>query len=303
MQKEKEMTQPAIGNFKRTKEIMQKYGLHAKKGFGQNFLTNPTVLSGIVDAAEITKNDNVIEIGPGLGALTEKLAQRAGKVVALELDTDLIPVLADVLSEFDNIEVLNQDVLKVNLPQLIQTHFADPTKPVKVVANLPYYITSPILMHLLGTKIDWAGITVMMQKEVAERLAAKPGTKEYGSLTLAIEYRMDAKIAFNVSRRSFVPAPNVDSAIVTLMKRAEPLSIQPQDEKQLFGLIKSCFAHRRKSLWNNLKPYFKKDAVKQEQMEIILANQALDPQIRPERLTLNQFIDLANAMGEAKLFG
>ena len=296
------MSKEAIGNLSRTKAIMQKYHLHAKKGFGQNFLTNPAVLNGIVDAAAISPTDNVIEIGPGLGALTEKLAQRAGQVLALELDTDLLPVLADVLSDYDNVTVLNQDVLKANLPLLIAEHFADPAKPVKVVANLPYYITSPILMHLLGTPVEWANITVMMQKEVAERLAAQPGTKDYGALTLAIEYKMDAKLAFTVSRRSFVPAPNVDSAIVTLTQRAQPLAVLPSSEKQLFALIKTCFAHRRKSLWNNLKPYFKKDAAKTAAVKQVLADLGLDPQIRPERLSLDQFIQLANALQAVGMF-
>ncbi len=292
----------AIGNLNRTRELMEKYHLRAKKGFGQNFLTNPTVLDGIVKAAAITKDDNVIEIGPGLGALTEKLAAAAGQVVALELDSDLLPVLADVLSGFDNVTVLNQDVLKADLPTLVKTEFAHPERPVKVVANLPYYITSPILLQLLNSPVAWAGITVMMQKEVAERLAAKPGTKDYGSLTLAIEYRMDAKLAFTVSRRSFVPAPNVDSAIVNLTPRKAALATQPASEKQLFALIRTCFAHRRKSLWNNLKPYFKKDEEKKAAATAVLEKLALDPQIRPERLTLDQFIQLANAMGEAGLF-
>lgn len=290
------MKKSAIGNRGRTREILEKYHLHAKKGFGQNFLTNPAVLGGIVDAAAIGPNDNVIEIGPGLGALTERLADRAKQVVAIELDDDLIPALADVLADYDNVTVIHDDVLKVNLPALIADHFDDGS--VKVVANLPYYITTPILMALLQVPVQWAGITVMMQKEMAERLAAKPGTKEYGALTLAIEYKMDAKLAFTVSRRSFVPAPNVDSAIVTLTQRAEPLAVQPADEKQLFSLIKTCFAHRRKSLWNNLKPYFQKDADKRVKVEQILKDLAIDPQIRPERLTLAQFIDLANALRE-----
>ena len=214
-----------IGNRKATRSILDENGIHAKKGFGQNFLTDPEILQRIVNAAEVTKDDNVIEIGPGIGALTEQLAQAAGQVVAVEIDQDLIPVLEKTLADYDNVTVINQDILKANLPQLIQEHFTDPEKPIKVVANLPYYITSPILMNLLANPIQWASITVMMQKEVAQRLTAKLGTKQYGSLTLAIEYQMDAKIAFNVSRHSFIPSPNVDSAIVVLKQRQEPLEV------------------------------------------------------------------------------
>lgn len=290
-----------IGSLNRTREIMKKYGIYAKKGFGQNFLTDLNVLKNIVRAAEITKEDNVIEIGPGLGALTEQLAQAAGQVVALEIDTDLLPVLDEVLAPYANVKVINQDVLKADLSSLIQDEFEDPTRPIKVVANLPYYITSPILMRLLESPVDWDMICVMMQKEVAQRLAAKPGTKEYGSLTLAIEYRMQAQIAFGVSRHAFVPSPNVDSAIVTLTRRDQPLSVQPFDERRFFGFVKSCFAHRRKSLWNNLKPLAGKDKEQQARIQTCLAELDISPQVRPEKLTLEQFIALANQLHTQKL--
>lgn len=295
------MAKAEIGNSRRTREIIQKYGVRAKKGFGQNFLTDLNVLTGIVDAAQITKEDNVIEIGPGLGALTEQLAKAAGEVVALEIDADLLPVLADVLAPHDNVKVLNQDVLKANLPELIQTEFADPNRPVKVVANLPYYITSPILMGLLNSSVKWAAICVMMQKEVADRLTAKVGTKQYGSLTLAIEYSMTAELAFGVSRHSFVPAPNVDSAIVVLRPRTTPLAVQPFDRQKLFGFIKACFAHRRKNLWNNLKPIVGKDAEQQAATKQILADLAIASTDRPETLTLEQFIELANALHQQSI--
>lgn len=295
------MAKAEIGNGRRTREIIQKYGVRAKKGFGQNFLTDLNVLTGIVDAAQITKEDNVIEIGPGLGALTEQLAKAAGEVVALEIDADLLPVLADVLAPYDNVKVLNQDVLKANLPELIQTEFADPTRSVKVVANLPYYITSPILMGLLNSSVKWAAICVMMQKEVADRLTAKVGTKQYGSLTLAIEYSMTAELAFGVSRHSFVPAPNVDSAIVVLRPRTTPLAVQPFDRQKLFGFIKACFAHRRKNLWNNLKPIVGKDAEQQAATKQILADLAIASTDRPETLTLEQFIELANALHQQSI--
>lgn len=292
---------PEIGSRTRTRAIMEKYGIRTKKSFGQNFLTDLNVLNNIVAAADISKGDNVIEIGPGIGALTEQLAQAAGEVVALEIDADLIPVLDEVLAPYDNVIVLNQDVLAANLPELIQQQFSDPTKPVKVVANLPYYITSPILMNLLASPVDWAAICVMMQKEVAQRLTAKPGTKQYGALTLAIEYQMDAKIAFDVSRRVFVPSPNVDSAIVVLTPRQQPLTVQPFDKQKLFGFIRGCFAHRRKSLWNNLQGVVGKDKTVKERLATILDDLQISPQIRPERLTLAQFIALANALHTAKL--
>ncbi|MBB1094684.1 16S rRNA (adenine(1518)-N(6)/adenine(1519)-N(6))-dimethyltransferase RsmA [Limosilactobacillus agrestis] len=292
---------PEIGSRTRTRAIMEKYGIRTKKSFGQNFLTDLNVLKNIVEAAEITANDNVIEIGPGIGALTEQLAQAAGEVLALEIDQDLIPVLKEVLSPYDNVKVINQDVLQANLPALIKQEFKDPSRPIKVVANLPYYITSPILMNLLASPVEWATICVMMQKEVAQRLTAKPGTKQYGALTLAIEYQMRAKIAFDVSRKVFVPAPNVDSAIVVLTPRTEPLPVQPFDKQKLFGFIRGCFAHRRKSLWNNLQSVIGKDPAVKEKITTVLTQLGISPQIRPEKLTLEQFVELANALHHQKL--
>lgn len=292
---------PEIGSRTRTRAIMEKYGIRTKKSFGQNFLTDLNVLKNIVEAADITANDNVIEIGPGIGALTEQLAQAAGEVLALEIDQDLIPVLKEVLSPYDNVKVINQDVLQANLPELIKREFKDPSRPIKVVANLPYYITSPILMNLLASPVEWATICVMMQKEVAQRLTAKPGTKQYGALTLAIEYQMQAKIAFDVSRKVFVPAPNVDSAIVVLTPRTNPLPVQPFDKQKLFGFIRGCFAHRRKSLWNNLQSVIGKDPAVKEKMTAVLTQLDISPQIRPEKLTLEQFIELANALHQQNL--
>lgn len=292
---------PEIGSRTRTRAIMEKYGIRTKKSFGQNFLTDLNVLKNIVEAADITANDNVIEIGPGIGALTEQLAQAAGEVLALEIDQDLIPVLKEVLSPYDNVKVINQDVLQANLPELIKKEFKYPSRPIKVVANLPYYITSPILMNLLASPVEWATICVMMQKEVAQRLTAKPGTKQYGALTLAIEYQMQAKIAFDVSRKVFVPAPNVDSAIVVLTPRTNPLPVQPFDKQKLFGFIRGCFAHRRKSLWNNLQSVIGKDPAVKEKMTAVLTQLDISPQIRPEKLTLEQFIELANALHQQNL--
>lgn len=292
---------PEIGSRTRTRAIMEKYGIRTKKSFGQNFLTDLNVLKNIVEAADITANDNVIEIGPGIGALTEQLAQAAGEVLALEIDQDLIPVLKEVLSPYDNVKVINQDVLQANLPELIKKEFKDPSRPIKVVANLPYYITSPILMNLLASPVEWATICVMMQKEVAQRLTAKPGTKQYGALTLAIEYQMQAKIAFDVSRKVFVPSPNVDSAIVVLTPRTNPLPVQPFDKQKLFGFIRGCFTHRRKSLWNNLQSVIGKDPAVKEKMTAVLTQLDISPQIRPEKLTREQFIELANALHQQNL--
>lgn len=290
-----------IGNKKTTHSIMDRFDIHAKKGFGQNFLTDPAILQGIVRAADVSDEDNVIEIGPGIGALTEQLAKAAGEVLALEIDRDLIPVLKETLADYDNVTVVNEDVLKANLPQLVQEHFSDPEKPLKVVANLPYYITSPIIMNLLSSPLTFTSITVMMQKEVAQRLTAKPGTKEYGALTLAIEYQMDSKIAFKVSRHSFVPAPNVDSAIVVLQQKKDKLPLEPFDKKKLFSFIRGCFGHRRKSLWNNLQNVVGKDPQTKEKITDVLNQLDISTQIRPEKLTLEQYIKLLNAFHEEAL--
>lgn len=295
------MTSSAIGSDSRTREIMQKYGLHAKKGFGQNFLTDQAILQNIVSAAEIDRHDNVIEIGPGLGALTQQLAQAAGQVIGLEIDGDLLPVLKDVLAPYKNVKILQQDVLKADLPTLIQEEFKQPDAPIKVVANLPYYITSPILMGLLNSPIDWDLICVMMQKEVADRLTAKVGTKQYGSLTLAIEMSMDAELAFGVSRHSFVPQPNVDSAIVVLRRRSSPLPVTPFDRQKILHFIKICFAHRRKNLANNLKALSGKDSDKKQAVLMVLDQLQIDSRIRPEQLNLTQFIQLGNALHDHNL--
>ena len=287
---------PAVGNPIRTRAILEKYRLRAKKSLGQNFLTDLNVLQNIVEAAGITPDDNVIEIGPGIGALTEQLAIAGGEVLALEIDTQLMDVLDEVLDPYNNVEVINADVLKANLPDLVQTKFTDPTAPIKVVANLPYYITTPILMQFLNSTTKWDSITVMMQKEVAQRITSDPGVKAYGSLSLTVQYEMDAKIAFEVSRKVFVPSPNVDSAIVVLEPRKEALPTQPIDEKAMFKLIKGCFAHRRKSLWNNLQTVYGKTPEIREQMQAALDEIKVDSQIRPEQLSLEQFVALSNAL-------
>jgi len=220
-----------------TRAILERHGFTFKKSFGQNFLTDTNILQKIVDTAEIDKKVNVIEIGPGIGALTEFLAESAAEVLAFEIDDRLVPILADTLRDFDNVTVVNQDILKVDLAQYI-AEFKNPDLPVKVVANLPYYITTPILMHLIESGILFSEFVVMMQKEVADRISAQPNTKSYGSLSIAVQYYMTAKVAFIVPRTVFVPAPNVDSAILKMVRRDQP-AVEVQDEKFFFKVSKA----------------------------------------------------------------
>lgn len=290
-----------IGNAKSTKAIMNRFGLHAKKGYGQNFLTDPSILQRIVEAANINRNDNVIEIGPGLGALTQQLATKAGSVLAIEIDQDLIPVLDNLFHEESRVKIMQGDVMKLDLGKLITDQFDDPNRPVKVVANLPYYITTPILMKLLNASVTWDCICVMMQKEVAERVTAHPDTKEYGALTLAVTARMDAKIAFGVSKRYFMPSPKVDSAIVLLTPRTVPISPQPADMDKMFTVIRGCFAHRRKNLRNNLRALIGKDSVKIDAAAKAIEPLGINLQQRPGELSLSQYSAMTNNLIQAKL--
>ncbi|KRM00077.1 16S rRNA (adenine(1518)-N(6)/adenine(1519)-N(6))-dimethyltransferase RsmA [Liquorilactobacillus satsumensis] len=290
---------PEIASPLRTKAIMNAYGLTFKKSLGQNFLTDVNVLHKIVTAAEISAADDVLEIGPGIGALTEQLAKKAHQVVALELDERLLPVLADTLAPYKNVTVLHQDVLKADLQQLLATNL-DGAHQLKVVANLPYYITSPIILHLLNTGIGFEALVVMMQKEVAERLSADPGTKAYGSLSVRVQYQMDVKTAFIVPRTVFVPQPNVDSAIVSLTP-LKTKQLLPFNEAAFFKVVKGCFAHRRKSLWNNLKSMFGKEETQKIALTRALAELELSPQLRAEKLTVQQFILLVNKLHELEL--
>ena len=284
-----------IANPTRTRAIMETYGLNFKKSLGQNFLTDINVLHKIVDAAEITLEDDVIEVGPGIGALTEQLAKRAHQVMALEIDERLIPVLDETLAPYSNVTVLQQDVLKADLQKLIAENF-DGQHHLKLVANLPYYITTPIIMHLLESPVQLDAIVVMMQKEVAQRLTAQPKTKDYGSLSIAVQYYTDAEIAFIVPKTVFVPQPKIDSAVVKLTSK-KPIK-QPQDEQQFMRLVKGSFVHRRKTLWNNLQGIYGKDAETKAKLEKGLAEVGIAKTIRPEALTISDFIDLANALIE-----
>jgi 16S rRNA (adenine1518-N6/adenine1519-N6)-dimethyltransferase len=281
---------PPIASPARTRAIMEEFGFRTKKQFGQNFLTNTDVLRRIVDAAEVTPADDVIEIGPGIGALTEFLAASAHQVLALEIDTNLLPVLAETMGPYPNVTVLNQDVLQADLPALIAEHF-DGEHQLKFVANLPYYITTPILMHLLTAPIEIAGITVMMQKEVASRLTAQSGTKDYGSLSIAVQNGMDVEVSFTVNRNAFVPAPNVDSAIVVLHKRATPRA-DITDQVAFTKLVKGSFAARRKTLWNNLQHLYGKETDAKLKIKAALNASELEPSVRAERLSIEKFAEL-----------
>ena len=278
----------------RTKEILQVHGFTFKKSLGQNFLTEPNILRKIVAAAEITKETNVIEVGPGIGALTEHLGQNANQVLAFEIDDRLIPVLADTLSPYPNIKVIHQDVLKADLATIIKEEFKKEL-PVKVVANLPYYITTPIMMHFLESGIDIAEMVVMMQKEVADRISAQPGTKAYGSLSIAVQYYMEAQLAFIVPKTVFVPQPNVDSAILKLTKRAKP-AVDVTNEAEFFKLTKAAFQLRRKTLWNNLQNNYGKTPEIKEWLTHSLEVAGIDPVRRGETLSLAEFAALSNAM-------
>ena len=283
-----------IADYSVTKSVLERHGFTFKKSFGQNFLTDTNILQKIVDTAEIDDQVNVIEIGPGIGALTEFLAERAAQVMAFEIDHRLVPILADTLRDFDNVTVVNEDILKVDLAQHIQ-NFKNPDLPIKVVANLPYYITTPILMHLIESGIPFSEFVVMMQKEVADRISAKPNTKAYGSLSIAVQYYMTAKVAFIVPRTVFVPAPNVDSAILKMVRRPEP-AVAVEDEKFFFKVSKASFTHRRKTLWNNLTGYFGKTDKIKDKLTKALDQAGLSPSVRGEALGLEEFASLADAL-------
>lgn len=285
-----------IADYNVTRAILEHHDFTFKKSFGQNFLTDTNILQKIVDTAEIDRNVNVIEIGPGIGALTEFIAENAAEVMAFEIDDRLIPILKDTLRDFDNVQLVNQDILKADLQTQIKA-FKNPELPIKVVANLPYYITTPILMHLIDSKIPFQEFVVMMQREVADRISAEPNTKAYGSLSIAVQYYMDAKVAFIVPRTVFVPAPNVDSAILKMTRRDQPL-VAVQDEDFLFRVSKASFVHRRKTLWNNLTSHFGKTEEIKANLTKALEISEISPSIRGEALSIEQFGKLADALKE-----
>ncbi len=281
-----------LGNSARTKEVLNKYGMSAKKKFGQNFLIDSNVLDGIVEAAGVTKDDCVLEIGPGIGSLTQYLAEAAGKVVAVEIDKTLIPVLADTLSEYDNVTVINDDVLKVDIDAIIKEY--NNGRPIKVVANLPYYITTPIVMKLFESGAPMESMTVMVQKEVADRMVMGPGNKDYGSLSLAVGYYAEAKNVMDVAPSSFIPQPGVGSAVVHL-KRYEKPAVVVSDEKFMFEIIRTAFNQRRKTLSNALSnnPALK---VSRQQVQDALIKMGLGEMSRGEILSLSQFAQLSDIL-------
>ena len=283
-----------LSNPQKTIEVLQKYNFSFQKKFGQNFLIDPHVLYKIIAAAEITKDDFVLEIGPGIGTLTQYLAEAAREVVAVEIDSTLIPILEDTLSAYDNVSVINEDVLKVDLRKLAEERNGG--KPIKVVANLPYYITTPIIMSLFESHVPLKSLTVMVQKEVALRMQAGPGTKDYGALSLAVQYYASPYLAANVPPNCFMPRPNVGSAVIRLT-RFEETPVQVKDEKLLFRLIRASFNQRRKTLQNGLVNSQELDFTK-EQVAAAIATLGVSPSVRGEALTLEQFAALANALSE-----
>lgn len=285
-----------LGTPSATKEIINKYSFAFQKKFGQNFLIDSNVLESIIRGAEITKDDFVLEIGPGIGTMTQYLCEAARQVVAVEIDKMLIPILEDTLSEYDNVEVINQDVLKVDIKSLAEEK--NNGEPIKVVANLPYYITTPIIMGLFESGVPIDSITIMVQKEVADRMQTVPGSKDYGALSLAVQYYATAKVILNVSATCFMPRPNVDSAVIKLTRHKEP-TVNVADEKLMFKIIRASFNQRRKTLVNGLKNSPELSFSK-EQIVKAIEKIGKPETIRGEALTLEEFAELANAFIELK---
>ncbi|MFK7724263.1 16S rRNA (adenine(1518)-N(6)/adenine(1519)-N(6))-dimethyltransferase RsmA [Pilosibacter sp. HC1M1C21] len=285
-----------LGNPKNTIEIIQKYEFMFQKKFGQNFLIDTHVLEKIISAAGITKNDCVLEIGPGIGTMTQYLAENAGHVVAVEIDRNLIPILKETLADYDNVTVINEDILRVDIKALAEEYNGG--KPIKVVANLPYYITTPIIMGLFESGVPIDNITVMVQKEVADRMKEGPGSKDYGALSLAVQYYAEPEIVANVPPNCFIPRPNVGSAVIRLTRHKE-MPVEVKNPALMFKIIRASFNQRRKTLQNGLGnapelPYTK------EQIAAAIAEMGLTPTIRGEALSLAQFAQLSDILGAMK---
>ena len=282
-----------LGNPSRTAEVLSKFGISAQKRYGQNFLIDSNILEKIVRSAGITKDDTVLEIGPGIGTLTQHIALAAGKVICVEIDSKMIPVLEYTLSEFDNVTVINEDILKADIKGILAEHGA---KSAKVVANLPYYITTPIIMELLEKDLPIESITVMIQKEVAERMQVGPGSKDYGALSLAVAFYSDAEVKMTVSPNCFIPRPNVDSAVIRLDKLKEP-KVSVNSKSEMFRIIKGAFEQRRKTLTNALShsSAYKTDKKK---IEDALTQMGKNINIRGEELTLEEFAVLSDILGQ-----
>lgn len=287
----------ALGNPTNTIAILQKYNFNFQKKYGQNFLIDANILEKIIDAAGVTQNDCVLEIGPGIGTMTQYLCENARDVVAVEIDKKLIPILEqDTLSSYDNITIINEDILKVDINAIVQEK--NNGKPIKVVANLPYYITTPIIMGLFESHVPLESITIMVQKEVAERMQVGPGTKDYGALSLAVQYYARPEVMLTVSAGCFMPRPNVDSAVIKLTRHADPPVTVP-DEKLMFDIIRASFNQRRKTLVNGLGNAAGLN-LKKEQVLSALEKMGLPPAIRGEALTLEEFAELAQLLSGDK---
>ena len=290
------MTRPYLGNPKYTIEVLQKYGFVFQKRFGQNFLIDTHVLDRIIGASEITKDDFVLELGPGIGTMTQYLAEAAREVTAVEIDDALIPILQDTLKEWDNVSVIHGDILKTDIKKIADEK--NQGKPIKVVANLPYYITTPIIMGLFESHVPVESITVMVQKEVADRMQTGPGSKDYGALSLAVQYYANPEIVANVPPNCFMPRPKVGSAVIKLTRHKE-MPVEVQDEKLMFRLIRASFNQRRKTLSNSLKNSQELDYTK-EQVEQCIQAAGLPGNIRGEALDLGKFAELANAFSNLR---
>ena len=286
--------EPYLGNPQETIAVLNKYQFTFQKKFGQNFLIDTHVLEKIISAAGITEEDFVLEIGPGIGTMTQYLASAAREVCAVEIDKSLIPILEDTLKDYDNVTVINQDILKVDIAELAREK--NQGKPIKVVANLPYYITTPIILGLFESHVPVESITVMVQKEVADRMQVGPGTKDYGALSLAVQYYAEPYIVANVPPNCFMPRPKVGSAVIRLTRHKEP-PVRVKDEKLLFGIIRASFNQRRKTLANGLKNYEGLPFTKEE-IEEAISQCGFSPSVRGEALSLKEFAMLADVLWE-----
>ena len=287
-----EQSMANLGIPQNTIAVLQKYNFNFQKKFGQNFLIDTRVLDRIIESAEITKEDCILEIGPGIGTMTQYLAENAREVVAVEIDKNLIPILEDTLSAYDNVTVINDDILKVDINKIVEEKNAG--KPIKVVANLPYYITTPIIMGLFESHVPLQSITIMVQKEVADRMQVGPGTKDYGALSLAVQYYAKPEIVANVPPNCFMPRPNVGSAVIRLTRYDAP-PVQVKDEKYMFSLVRASFNQRRKTLVNGLTNAPELGLSKEKVVEA-LEQLGWSPTIRGEALTLEQFAELSNTL-------
>lgn len=284
----------------KTAEIIKKYNFIFQKKFGQNFLIDANIVNKIIELSKITKEDCVVEIGPGIGTMTQYLAEKAGQVIAVEIDKNLIPILEDTLREYENVTIINDDILKVDIRQIAEEK--NNGRPIKIVANLPYYITTPIIMGLFENKVPLSSLTIMVQKEVAERMQVGPGTKDYGALSLAVQYYAHPEIVLTVSNTCFMPRPNVDSAVIRLQKHELP-PVVVKDEKKMFAIIRAAFNQRRKTLANSLAngfTYYDNDnksvSISRQDVHQALAEMNLSQNIRGEALSLEQFAELSDLL-------